>query len=111
VNAIADAIKDDHPHVLVETFAYILTLEAPKVTKPRDNVVIRICIASCNFAAPYSDPVNTLLYANMKAWGKISKNIAVWDCERHNHSRNFCPPRVDLKLSLNRAVSCRASQM
>jgi hypothetical protein len=76
VNAIADAIKGDHPAVLVDTFAYINTLQAPKKTEPRDNVVIRICIASCNFAAPYSDPVNRLLYSNMKAWGKISKHIA-----------------------------------
>ena len=36
-------------------------------------------VASCNFAAPYSDPVNGKLFATMKAWGKIAKNIAVWD--------------------------------
>ena len=79
VNAIADAIKDEHPHILVDTFAYINTLPAPRVTRPRDNVVIRICIASCNFAAPYSDPVNTLLFQAMQAWGKIAKHLAVWD--------------------------------
>jgi hypothetical protein len=62
VNQIADAVKDTHPHILIDTFAYINTLPAPRVTKPRDNVVVRICIASCNFAAPYSDPVNHLLF-------------------------------------------------
>jgi hypothetical protein len=62
VNQIADAVKGTHPHILIDTFAYINTLPAPRVTKPRDNVVVRICIASCNFAAPYSDPVNHLLF-------------------------------------------------
>ena len=36
-------------------------------------------VASCNFAAPYADPVNGKLFATMKAWGKIAQNIAVWD--------------------------------
>ena len=43
VNQIADAVKESHPHILIDTFAYINTLPAPRVTKPRDNVVIRIC--------------------------------------------------------------------
>ena len=67
-----DGFQDTHPHILIDTFAYINTLPAPRVTKPRDNVVIRICIASCNFAAPYADPVNHGLYTAMKAWGNIS---------------------------------------
>jgi hypothetical protein len=79
VNAVADAIRVDYPHVLVDTFAYLFTLPVPRVTRPRDNVVIRICTASCNFAAPYTDPVNKMLHDTMSAWGKIAKHLAVWD--------------------------------
>ena len=43
VNQIAGAVQHSHPHILIDTFAYINTLPAPRVTKPRDNVVIRIC--------------------------------------------------------------------
>ena len=57
VNAIADAVGPLYPNVLIDTFAYLNTLPVPAVTKPRPNVIIRICIASCNFAAEYTDPV------------------------------------------------------
>ena len=133
VNQIADAVKESHPHILIDTFAYINTLPAPRVTKPRDNVVIRICselptgcvlvsfsladlksvsatVASCNFAAPYADPVNGKLFATMKAWGKIAKNIAVWDyitnvkayiiLPRHSHPHpSLSPPSTPTSAS------------
>ena len=76
VNLVVNAIADEFPHVLVDTFAYLSTLEAPRVTKPSPNVVVRICIASCNFAAPYSDPVNKNLFSNITRWGNISKHIS-----------------------------------
>ena len=45
VNAVADAVGPDYPNVLFDTFAYMNTLPVPKITKPRPNVIIRICIA------------------------------------------------------------------
>ena len=41
VNRIADAIKDDYPHVAVDTLAYRYTRKAPKTIVPADNVIIR----------------------------------------------------------------------
>ena len=40
VNAIADDIKDDYPDVMVDTFAYQYTRKPPKITVPRDNVIV-----------------------------------------------------------------------
>ena len=61
MNTIADNIKDEFPNIAVDTLAYQWSRPAPKITKPRPNVIIRICIASCNFAAEYTDPVRLRL--------------------------------------------------
>ena len=46
VNAVADAIKDEYPNVMVDTYAYNYSRSAPK-TKARDNVVVRLCTNRC----------------------------------------------------------------
>ena len=58
VNTIADAIADEFPHIIVDTLAYQYTRPAPKLTKPRSSVVIRLCNIECNFAKPLTDPSN-----------------------------------------------------
>ena len=79
-NAIADALKDDYPNLLVDTFAYIQTFQVPTKTKPRDNVAVRMCTEACNFAQPLQDgAVNANIRSNITAWGAISKQTTVWD--------------------------------
>ena len=43
VNAVAKEIEKEYPEFLIETLAYTYTRKAPKVTKPANNVVIRLC--------------------------------------------------------------------
>lgn len=84
VNAIADDIREDYPDVLVDTFAYLdgYTRQAPKITVPRDNVVIRLCSIECKFSAPmdsgYSED-NEEFLQDLKDWSAISDNLFVWD--------------------------------
>jgi len=84
VNAIADDIRDDYPDVLVDTFAYLdgYTRQAPKITVPRDNVVIRLCSIECKFSAPmdsgYSED-NDRFIQDLKDWSAISDHLFVWD--------------------------------
>lgn len=84
VNAIADDIKADYPDVLVDTFAYMdgYTRQAPKITVPRNNVVIRLCSIECKFSAPldsgYSED-NEEFMQDIKDWSAISDNLFVWD--------------------------------
>ena len=84
VNAIADDIRDDYPNVLVDTFAYMdgYTRQAPKITVPRDNVVIRLCSIECKFSAPmdsgYSED-NEQFLQDLKDWSAISDHLFVWD--------------------------------
>lgn len=84
VNAIADDIREDYPNVLVDTFAYTdgYTRQAPKITVPRDNVVIRLCSIECKFSAPmdsgYSED-NEEFLQDLKDWSAISDHLFVWD--------------------------------
>ena len=84
VNAIADGIREDYPNVLVDTFAYTdgYTRQAPKITVPRDNVVIRLCSIECKFSAPmdsgYSED-NEEFLQDLKDWSAISDHLFVWD--------------------------------
>jgi uncharacterized protein DUF4838 len=81
INELADAIRTDYPDVLLMTFAYACTEQTPKNIKPRDNVVIRYCdyYISTDLLRPLAHPVNSYSYNILTNWGKISKNLAVWD--------------------------------
>lgn len=79
VNQVADAIKDDFPHVEVDTLAYQYTRPPPKITKPRSNVIIRLCSIECNFGVPLSDPSNSHFRDDMVGWSQISDRIWIWN--------------------------------
>ncbi len=84
VNAIADDIREDYPDVFVDTFAYTdgYTRQAPKITVPRENVVIRLCSIECKFSAPmdsgYSED-NEAFLKDLQDWAAISEHLFVWD--------------------------------
>lgn len=82
VNAVAENIKDDYPNVAIETLAYQYTRQAPKITKPLPNVVIRLCSIECCFSHPLSDETCTLNKAfknDIEEWGKICDRLYIWD--------------------------------
>jgi hypothetical protein len=80
VNALADAIKDEHPSVVIDTLAYQYTRKPPKYTRPRPNVCVRLCSIECCFAHPLeSDPFNATFVDDIRAWAKICNRLYVWD--------------------------------
>ena len=82
VNRIADDIKDDYPHVYVDTLAYRYTRKAPKTIVPRDNVIIRLCSIECCFAHPLDDPNcphNVEFKRDIEEWAAICNNLYIWD--------------------------------
>ena len=82
VNAVAADIAEDYPNVIVDTLAYKYTRKAPAITKPRDNVCVRLCSIECHFNHPLttesceicSDFCNDLV-----EWSNICENIYIWD--------------------------------
>ena len=89
VNAVADHIKDAHPEVIIDTLAYQYTRACPKITKPRENVAIRLCTIECCFSHSLSSCNKTgaledfgrkhNIIDDFDEWAQISKRLYVWD--------------------------------
>ncbi|MEK7793101.1 MAG: DUF4838 domain-containing protein, partial [Candidatus Hydrogenedentota bacterium] len=79
---MADAIAEDYPDVLVDTFAYQYSRKPPKHVRPRDNVAVRVCSFECDFGRPLSDRdsrLNRPFAEDLRGWDRITKNLYVWD--------------------------------
>jgi hypothetical protein len=66
INFIARGLESEFPAVRVDTLAYSYTQPAPVITRPRDNVVIRLCTS-------YFDK------QLVESWANLTQNIFVWD--------------------------------
>lgn len=79
VNAIADDIATDYPRVAIDTLAYRYTRKAPRITRPRDNVIVRLCSIECSFSQPMTHAVNKAFASDLREWSAISNRLYVWD--------------------------------
>ncbi len=92
VNAVADNIKDDYPDVKIETLAYFATIDAPKITKPAENVIVRMapieqCIVHSTEECQEwwtSDYTGKSTYQMLKEWSDLGCELFIWD-----YSNNF----------------------
>lgn len=92
VNAVAADIAEDYPHVVVDTFAYMYTQAAPKITKPLPNVAVRLCSIRCHFTHPISDDAcerTATFNHDLIEWSKICNNIYIWD---YSTNYRYCIP-------------------
>lgn len=82
VNMVADALKKDYPNVTFLTEAYFYTTTPPKITKPRDNVLIRYCAArNCCSHPLESDTYATtqMFRQNLETWATLTDELWIWD--------------------------------
>lgn len=99
VNAVAADIAEDYPNVVVDTFAYMYTQTAPKITKPLPNVAIRLCSIRCHFTHPISDNEcerTATFNHDLQEWSKICDNIYIWDYT--TNYRYFIPTFANFKV-------------
>ncbi len=90
VNAVADAIKDEFPDVYVDTLAYQYSLTPPKITKARDNVVVRFCTGAC-LSHPISECAqNAGIKQMVLDWKKVCPRLYIWDYTT-NFAHYLCP--------------------
>ena len=80
-NAVAEAVEKVHPRVRVDTFAYQFTVKPPKKTRPRDNVVVRLCSFKCGVNERYErGRLDDGFSKNLAAWSEIAAGrLFVWD--------------------------------
>ncbi len=79
INYLADGIKDEFPGVYIDTLAYFSGEKAPTKIRPRENVIIRLTDTTSNMLLPTNSERNHEFRDNIVAWGKLTKNLRVWD--------------------------------
>lgn len=78
VNAIADDVAKKYPDKWVETLAYAYSTKPPAITKPRDNVIIRLCHAGCYFHGFEQCGLGANLTSYIEQWSKLTKRVYIW---------------------------------
>jgi hypothetical protein len=79
VNAIADALAADFPHVAIDTLAYTWSRAPPRTLRPRPNVIVRLCTIEVDFGHPLTHPTNAPFLKDLAGWGRLSSRLYVWD--------------------------------
>ena len=86
VNSLADSIREEHPDVLLHTFAYQYSLPAPKHAAARDNVIVRLCNIRCRFDKPMAelaeenpDGAEAEFMRALRDWKDHARRLYVWD--------------------------------
>ncbi len=79
VNAVAADIEDEFPDIAIDTLAYQYTRKPPRITRPRPNVIVRLCSIECSFSVPLDDPRNKAFLEDLEGWSKIAERLFVWD--------------------------------
>jgi len=79
INAVAEAIEDDHPETKINTLAYQGTVTPPKTTRPRPNVCFWLCTdARWSRLNDYVGDIEAIAEA-FEGWSALGANIIVWD--------------------------------
>ncbi len=73
-------VADQFPDKMISTLAYEYGRHAPKTLKPHDNVNIMLCSIEAYRDKPIKDDTSSAEFVkDVQDWGKIAKDIIVWD--------------------------------
>lgn len=97
VNQVAEAIEKDHPAVVIDTLAYLETIQVPRTMRPRKNVAIRLCNDAVGaWSHPFTPAANCKVAKLVKAWSAVHDRISIWDYTV-NFSHYLAPmPNLDV---------------
>lgn len=98
VNAVADAVREEFPDRFIDTLAFSFTRHVPKLTRPRSNVIIRLCSIECCFSHPIEcpEPANEAFVKDMRDWAEIAENIYIWDYVTNFH--HYLAPQPNIPV-------------
>ncbi len=96
VNAVAEDIEDEFPNVAISTLAYQYTRKPPKHTRPRENVIVRLCSIECSFSKPLADDRNEKFRDDIVGWSKICERLFIWDYT--TNFRHHIMPHPNLRV-------------
>ena len=96
VNSVAADIEEEFPNVAVSTLAYQYTRKPPKITRPRDNVIVRLCSIECSFSKPLANERNKKFRDDIVGWSKICDRLYIWDYT--TNFRHHVMPHPNLRV-------------
>jgi hypothetical protein len=96
VNAVAADIEQEFPNVALSTLAYQYTRKPPKITRPRDNVIVQLCSIECSFCKPLADERNKAFGDDIIGWSQISNRLYIWDYT--TNFRHHLMPHPNLRV-------------
>jgi len=68
------------PHKIISTLAYQYSRRAPTLVRPAANVQVMLCTIELNRSLPIEeDPSSRQFLQDIVDWGKISRNLYLWD--------------------------------
>jgi hypothetical protein len=79
VNSVAAEIEREFPGITIDTLAYQYTRKPPRITRPRPNVIVRLCSIECAFSKPLDDPRNQAFLGDLLGWSKAADRLFIWD--------------------------------
>jgi hypothetical protein len=78
--SFVNKVADEFPDKMISTLAYEYGRRAPRNLKPRENVNIMLCSIEAFRDKPIADDSSSAAFVkDVKDWGKIAKDIIVWD--------------------------------
>lgn len=98
INRLADDVAKEFPDNYISTLAYNYTQDPPKNIKPRDNVIIKLCLMPGDCASSYANPNSSDSEKANKLvsdWGKVAKHIVIWDYNIDFHNYLMPYPILD----------------
>ena len=97
VNQVAEAIEKEHPDVVIDTLAYLETIQVPKTVRPRKNVAIRLCNDDVgSWVHPFTPAEQCDVAKLASAWSAAHDRIHIWDYTV-NFSHYLAPmPNLDV---------------
>ena len=100
VNRVAEAVEKEFPRVVIDTLAYLETIQVPKTIRPRRNVAIRLCNDAVGaWARPFTPAEQCDVAKLIGAWSAVHDRIYVWDYNV-NFSHYLAPmPNLDVVAS------------
>lgn len=78
VNAIADEVAKKYPDKWIETLAYAYAIKPGTLTKPRSNVIIRLCHSGCYFHGFEKCDLGSHFADYLNEWGQRTSRIFIW---------------------------------
>jgi hypothetical protein len=100
VNQVAQAVEAEYPNVVIDTLAYLETIQVPKTARPRKNVAIRLCNDAVGaWSRPFTPAEQCDTAKLVSAWGAVHKRIYIWDYNV-NFSHYLAPmPNLDVMVA------------